>query len=91
MLKETRSRTQELIDYSNRKEDDATEAKIRFQEQKSCGEVLKAEEDRLRFGIIQLREEVDKNRKDNLAIRNQTESINEKCFKTQSYIRGLAR
>ena len=43
MLKETRSRTQELIDYSNRKEDDATEAKIRFQEQKSCGEVLKAE------------------------------------------------
>lgn len=91
MLKEARSRTQELIEFSNKKEDEATEAKIRFQEQRSCGEALKAEEERLRLQTGQLREEVDKNRKENGAVRTQTDSINEKCFKTQSYIRGLVR
>ena len=43
MLKEARLRTQELIDYSNKKEDEATEMKIRLQEQKSLSEVLKLE------------------------------------------------
>jgi predicted nuclease with TOPRIM domain len=41
--------------------------------------------------IGQLREEVEKNRRENGAIRCQNDAINEKCFKTQSYIRGLLR
>lgn len=35
MLKEGRLMTQELIDFSNKKEDEATEIKIKFQEQKN--------------------------------------------------------
>lgn len=41
MLKEMRSKTQELIEFSNKKEDEATECKIKLQEQKSMGEVLR--------------------------------------------------
>ena len=58
MLKEARLRTQELIDYSNKKEDEATEMKIRLQEQKSLSEVLKLEQERTRVQVAQLREEV---------------------------------
>ena len=65
--------------------------KIRFQEQKSCSDSFKLEEERTRVQICQLREELDKNRKENSVIRCQNDSINEKCFKTQSYIRGLLR
>ena len=63
MLKEARLRTQELIDYSNKKEDEATEMKIKHQEQRSLSEVLKLEEERTRVQVAQLREEVEKNRK----------------------------
>ena len=90
-LKESRQKTQELIDISNQKEDEATEMKIKLQEQKSCSDSLKIEEDRSRVQISQLREEVDKNRKENGVVRCQNDSINQKCFKTQSYIRGLLR
>ena len=62
-LKESRQKTQELIDISNQKEDEAMEMKIRLQEQKSCSDSLKIEEERTRVQISQLREEVDKNRK----------------------------
>jgi septal ring factor EnvC (AmiA/AmiB activator) len=71
LLKEVRSRTQELIELSNKKEDEATEIKIKFQEEKSHGEVLRVEEDRLRLQIAQLREEVEKTRRENSSIRNQ--------------------
>ena len=54
-------------------------------------EGLKLEEERTRLLICQLREEVEKNRRENGAIRHQNDSIAEKCFKTQSYIRGLLR
>jgi len=62
-LKETRQKTQELVDFSNQKEDEATEMKIKFQEQKSFSEGLKLEEERIRVQAGQLREELDKNRK----------------------------
>jgi len=62
-LKESRQKTQELIDISNQKEDEAMEMKIRLQEQKSCSDSLKIEEERTRVQISQLREEVEKNRK----------------------------
>ena len=62
-MKESRQKTQELIDISNQKEDEAMEMKIRLQEQKSCSDSLKIEEERTRVQISQLREEVDKNRK----------------------------
>lgn len=91
MLKEIRSKTQELIEFSNRKEDESAEIKIKLQEQKSCGEVLRVEEERSRIQIGQLREEVEKIRRENGAVRTQNDLINEKCFKTQSYIRGLLR
>lgn len=71
LLKEVRSRTQELIELSNKKEDEATEIKIKFQEEKSHGEVLRVEEDRLRLQIAQLREEVEKTRRENSSVRNQ--------------------
>lgn len=58
MLKEIRSKTQELIEFSNRKEDESAEIKIKLQEQKSSGEVLRVEEERSRIQIGQLREEV---------------------------------
>lgn len=90
-LKETRLKTQELIDFSNQKEDEATEIKIRLQEQKSLSEALKLEEERARLQVAQLREEVEKNRRENGTVRGQNDSVNEKCFKTQSYIRGLLR
>jgi hypothetical protein len=38
-----RQKTQELIDFSNQKEDEATEIKIKLQEQKSFSEGLKLE------------------------------------------------
>ena len=54
-LKEARQKTQELIDFSNQKEDEVTEMKIRFQEQKSCSDSLKLEEERTRVQITLLR------------------------------------
>ena len=54
-LKEARMKTQELIDFSNQKEDESTEVKIRLQEQRGCSEGLKLEEDRLRVQIAQLK------------------------------------
>jgi len=62
-LKEVRHKTQELIDFSNQKEDEATEIKIKLQEQKSYSEGLKLEEERTRIQNAQLREEVEKNRR----------------------------
>ena len=90
-LREVRQKTQELVDFSNQKEDESTEMKIKFQEQKSFADGLKLEEERVRVQVGQLREELDKNRKENSIIRCQNDSISEKCFKTQSYIRGLLR
>lgn len=75
MLKEMRSKTQELIEFSNKKEDEVTESKIKLQEQKSLGEVLKVEEERSRVQIGQLREEVEKNRRENGAVRTQNDLI----------------
>jgi predicted nuclease with TOPRIM domain len=49
------------------------------------------EEERTRLQIAQIREEVEKGKKENAMVRNQSESINEKCYKTQSYIRSLLR
>jgi hypothetical protein len=40
-LKESKFSTQQLIGYENKKEDECTEIKIKFQEQKSLGEVKK--------------------------------------------------
>lgn len=62
-LKEAKFGAQQLIAFENRKEDEATEARIKFQEQKSLGEVRKMEEERTRLQLGQLREEVDKGRK----------------------------
>lgn len=70
-----RSKTQELIEFSNKKEDEVTESKIKLQEQKSLGEVLKVEEERSRVQIGQLREEVEKNRRENGAVRTQNDLI----------------
>ncbi len=49
------------------------------------------EEERTRLQIAQIREEVEKGKKENAMVRTQSESINEKCYKTQSYIRSLLR
>jgi len=43
-LKEAKFTTQQLVDLENRKEDESAECKIKFQEQKNNGEVLKIEE-----------------------------------------------
>lgn len=74
-LKETRFQTQQLVDQENRKQDEATECMIKFQEQKNKGDVLKMEEDRTRLQIMQLREEVEKGKKEGNIIKIQTESI----------------
>lgn len=39
----------------------------------------------------QLREEVEKGRRENATVRSQAESVSEKCYKTQGYIRALMR
>lgn len=57
-LKEAKFASQQLVDFENRKEDEATEARIRLQEQKTLSEARKAEEDRIRLQCAQLREEV---------------------------------
>ncbi len=80
-----------MIEFSNKKEDEAAEIKIKFQEQKNYGDVLRLEEERTRVQIGQLREEVEKTRKENGAVRCQNDMLNEKSFKTQSYIRSLLR
>jgi predicted nuclease with TOPRIM domain len=49
------------------------------------------EEERTRLQLTQIREEVEKGKRENGIIRTQTESVNEKCYKTQSYIRSLMR
>jgi hypothetical protein len=74
-LKETRFTTQQLVDQENRKQDESTECMIKFQEQKNKGDVLKMEEDRTRLQIMQLREEVEKGKKEGNIIKIQTESI----------------
>lgn len=55
-FKEAKYAAQQLIALENRKEDEATEARIRFQEQKSLGDVKKMEEERTRLQLGQLRE-----------------------------------
>lgn len=79
------------MEEQNKKEDETTEVKIRLQEQRSLGEVRKMEEERTRLQIAQVREEVEKGRREAALIRNQTDSINEKSHKTQTYIRNLKR
>lgn len=54
-LREVRQKTQELVDFSNQKEDESTEMKIKFQEQKSFADGLKLEEERVRVQVGQLR------------------------------------
>jgi hypothetical protein len=49
------------------------------------------EEERTRLQLTQIKEEVEKGKRENGIIRTQTESLNEKCYKTQSYIRSLMR
>lgn len=39
----------------------------------------------------QLKEEVEKGKREILLIKDQSNLINEKCYKTQSYIRNLMR
>ena len=79
------------MEEQNKKEDETTEVKNRLQEQRSLGEVRKMEEERTRLQIAQVREEVEKGRREVALIRNQTDSTNEKSHKTQTYIRNLKR
>jgi predicted nuclease with TOPRIM domain len=49
------------------------------------------EEERTRLQLGQLREEVEKGRRETAAVRSQADSVSEKSYKTQSYIRSLMR
>jgi hypothetical protein len=49
------------------------------------------EQERTRLQAAQVREEVEKGKRENQLIRTQAESVNEKYYKTQSYIRSLLR
>ena len=80
-----------MISFENKKEDEATEIKIKFQEQKSLAEVRKMEEERTRLQIAQIKEEAEKGRRENGLVKNQNDTVNEKCYKTQGYIRSLMR
>jgi hypothetical protein len=88
-LKEAKYNTQQLLDLDNRKEEECTEIKVKVQEQRNLAEVRKIEEERSRLQIAQMKEEVEKGRRENSLIRSQTDALNEKSYKTQSYIRGL--
>lgn len=90
-LKEAKFAAQQLVALENRKQDEATEARIRFQEQKSLADARKVEEERTRLQLAQVREEVEKGRRENASIRGQADSVTEKAYKTQSYIRSLLR
>jgi predicted nuclease with TOPRIM domain len=49
------------------------------------------EEERTRLQLGQLREEVEKGRRETAAVRSQADSVSQKSYKTQSYIRSLMR
>lgn len=49
------------------------------------------EEERTRLQIAQIKEEVEKGRRENGLIKTQADTVNEKCYKTQGYIRSLMR
>ena len=80
-----------MISFENKKEDEATEIKIKYREQKSLAEVRKMEEERTRLQIAQIKEEAEKGRRENGLVKNKNDTVNEKCYKTQGYIRSLMR
>lgn len=49
------------------------------------------EEQRTRLQIVQIKEEVEKGKRENGLIKSQADTVNEKCYKTQGYIRSLMR
>ncbi len=49
------------------------------------------EEERTRLQIAQVKEEVVKGKREITMIRGQTQSISQKCHKTQNYLRSLLR
>lgn len=90
-LREANFHSQQLMECENRKEDEVADIQIKLQEQKNLSDVKRMEEERIKLQILQLREEVERQKKENSNIKKVTESNSEKCHKTQSYIRNLLR
>lgn len=63
-LKEAKFHLQQLMEQANRKEDEVTDIQIKLQEYKSLSEIRKMEEERLKLQVLQLKEEVDKQKKE---------------------------
>lgn len=90
-LKEAKFNSQQLVDYHNQKEEEGNEIKFKLQEQRNLADVRAMEQERTRLQTAQVREEVEKSRRENQLIRSQIDTISEKSHKTQSYIRSLLR
>ena len=74
-LKEAKFASQQLVDYHNQKEEESNEIKFKLQEQRNLGEVRAMEQERTRLLTAQVKEEVEKGRRENHLIRSQTDTI----------------
>ena len=91
VLKEVKFNIQQLKEQGTRKEEELSEMAIKYQEEQSQVEVKKLEEERTRLLIGQVREEVERGRRNNGLIREENEGLREKTYKSQAYLRSLGR
>jgi hypothetical protein len=61
------------------------------QEQHSLEEMRGIEQERTRLQAGQVREEVEKGKRENVLLRNHAEDLSERTHKTQNYLRSLMR
>jgi chromosome segregation ATPase len=76
---------------AERREEEAGEARLRGQEQANLEEMRGMEGERTRLQAGQVREEVERGRKENGLLRDHLSDLSERTLKTQSYLRSLMR
>lgn len=90
-LREAKFGWQQLSELAGRREEEVGEARVRLQEQRGLEEVRAMEQERTRLQAGQVREEVEKGRRENALLRQHADDLRERTHKTQSYLRSLMR
>lgn len=90
-LKDAKYEVQRITDLSQRKEEETLELQSMNDDLATASEAKRGEEERFRQLVGQVREELNKGKREGSLAREQTDSFKEKTLKTHSYLRNLLR
>ena len=90
-LKDAKFEVQQIMELKQRKEDEAHDLACQSEDHAAATLTKRAEEERVRQLIAQMREELGKGRREAGLIKEQTDNMKEKTLKTHSYLRNLLR